>query len=190
MTKPPTKYERTAEEQRAIEAAHARDKALPRWTVEKGDDGVRVTPDHPDQALATVRLMEAIGTDSQGFYVGIANQIAQATGADEGEINFMWETVKGLKPQDEAEAMLATQMAAIHLATMTYARRLQKAEFLPQSDHAGRTLNRLARTFTTQMETLKRYRRGGEQKVTVEHVHVHDGGQAIVGSVTKGGDGA
>jgi hypothetical protein len=27
-------------------------------------------------------------------------------------------------------------------------------------------------------------RRGGEQKVTVEHVHVYPGGQAIVGSVT------
>jgi len=34
----------------------------------------------------------------------------------------------------------------------------------------------------------KRYRTGGEQKVTVEHVHVHEGGQAIVGSVTGGGE--
>ena len=33
-------------------------------------------------------------------------------------------------------------------------------------------------------------RRGGEQKMVVEHVHVHDGGQAIVGSVTRGSGGA
>jgi hypothetical protein len=35
-----------------------------------------------------------------------------------------------------------------------------------------------------QMEALKRYRTGGEQKVTVQHVSVSEGGQAIVGNVT------
>jgi hypothetical protein len=41
-----------------------------------------------------------------------------------------------------------------------------------------------------QMEALKRYRTGGQQKVTVEHVTVNDGGQAIVGAVTHGGGGS
>jgi hypothetical protein len=35
------------------------------------------------------------------------------------------------------------------------------------------------------MEALKRYRSGGEQKVTVQHVSVSEGGQAIVGNVTQ-----
>ena len=35
-----------------------------------------------------------------------------------------------------------------------------------------------------QVEALKRYRTGGEQKVTVQHVTVNEGGQAIVGSVS------
>jgi hypothetical protein len=35
------------------------------------------------------------------------------------------------------------------------------------------------------MEALKRYRTGGEQKVTVQHVSVSEGGQAIVGNVTQ-----
>jgi hypothetical protein len=43
--------------------------------------------------------------------------------------------------------------------------------------------NKLARTFAAQAEALKRYRSGGEQKMTVQHVHVADGGQAIVGNV-------
>jgi hypothetical protein len=34
-----------------------------------------------------------------------------------------------------------------------------------------------------QVEALQRYRGKGQQKVTVEHVHVHAGGQAIVGAV-------
>ena len=36
-----------------------------------------------------------------------------------------------------------------------------------------------------QMEALKRHRTGGEQKVTVQHVSVGEGGQAIVGNVTQ-----
>jgi hypothetical protein len=43
--------------------------------------------------------------------------------------------------------------------------------------------NKLTRTFASQVEALKRYRSGGEQKMTVQHVHVAEGGQAIVGNV-------
>jgi hypothetical protein len=35
------------------------------------------------------------------------------------------------------------------------------------------------------LEAFKRYRTGGEQKVTVQHVSVSEGGQAIVGNVTQ-----
>ena len=37
--------------------------------------------------------------------------------------------------------------------------------------------------YTAQTEALAKLRRGGEQVVRVEHVHVHPGGQAIVGNV-------
>ena len=56
--------------------------------------------------------------------------------------------------------------------------------------HAERALNKLARAFLSQMETLKRYRTGGEQKVTVQHVTVSDNAQAIVGNVSTGVAGA
>ena len=39
------------------------------------------------------------------------------------------------------------------------------------------------------METLAKVRRGGEQKVIVEHVQVMPGGQAIVGNVSHYGGG-
>jgi hypothetical protein len=56
---------------------------------------------------------------------------------------------------------------------------------IPQQNSAERAFNKLARTFAVQMEALKRYRTGGEQKVTVQHVSVNEGGQAIVGNVTR-----
>jgi hypothetical protein len=46
--------------------------------------------------------------------------------------------INGLNPQDETEAMLATQMAAVHVATMTLARRLSCVENLEQQDSAER----------------------------------------------------
>ena len=46
---------------------------------------------------------------------------------------------------------------------------------------------KLMRTFTAQMETLKRLRMGGKQTIQVQHVHVNEGGQAIVGDVKGGG---
>jgi hypothetical protein len=81
--------------------------------------------------------------------------------------------------------MLATQMAAVHDAIMTFTRRLANVENIPQQDSAERALNKLARTFAGQMEALQRYRSGGEHKVTVQQVSVSDGGQAIVGNVTQ-----
>jgi hypothetical protein len=47
--------------------------------------------------------------------------------------------------------------------------------------------NKLSRTHVTLLEALNRHRGKGHQKVTVEHVHVHNGRQAIVGNVEGGG---
>ena len=80
--------------------------------------------------------------------------------------------------------MLGAQMAAVHNATMTFARRLAHVELVAQQDSAERAFNKLARTFAAQVEALKRYRSGGEQKMTVQHVHVAEGGQAVIGNVS------
>jgi hypothetical protein len=66
---------------------------------------------------------------------------------------------------------------------MTFARRLAHVENIPQQDSAERAFNKLTRTFAAQVAALKDYRSRGEQKMTVQHVHVAEGGQAIVGNV-------
>jgi len=48
---------------------------------------------------------------------------------------------------------------------------------------------KLMRLYNQQLETLDKHRNKGRQKMTVEHVHVYKGGQAIVGEVTQGGKG-
>lgn len=100
---------------------------------------------------------------------------------------LMASLVRDLKPQDAVERMLVTQMVATHLAQMRTAAKLASAQQLNfmQTYEAG--YNRLARTFAAQMEALRKHRHGGKQTVTVQHVNVEDGGQAIVGNVSRGG---
>ncbi len=47
-----------------------------------------------------------------------------------------------------------------------------------------------AKMTAAQVAALKDYRSKGEQKITVQHVHVADGGQAIVGNVNAPSEGA
>jgi hypothetical protein len=39
------------------------------------------------------------------------------------------------------------------------------------------------------LDALNKHRGKGQQKVTVEHVHVHAGGQAVVGTIERPGGG-
>lgn len=186
-----TAYEQTPEEQEAINAFRAAQKAKKPAPNLKVTEGAQICVDHPDLGVGWLMLSQALATTSVDFLDGIISQLANAAtvgkNPDLGAINFALAVVKGIDPRDQLETMLAAQMAAIHLATMTFARRLAHVENIPQQDSAERALNKLARTFTTQMETLKRYRTGGEQKVTVHHVTVNEGGQAIVGTVERSG---
>ena len=95
--------------------------------------------------------------------------------------------LQGIKPQDEIEAMLAVQMIGVHNMAMDAMKTVMISDQHPEAkDRNTNRTSKLLRTFTAQMEALKRYRTGGQQKMIVEHVHVHQGGQAIVGSVTQG----
>ncbi len=190
-------YELTPQERTAVEAMLARRRELPvapRVRVSHKADGVlELAFEHKDLRTAEILLMGATGTVYGNFFDGLLRQLGNAAmqngKVNEGDLNFMLDVIKGIAPQDQIESMLAAQMAAVHVATMTFARRLAHVDNIPQQDSAERAFNKLARTFTAQVEALRRHRTGGEQKVTVEHVTVNEGGQAIVGSVTSGGRG-
>ena len=161
----------------------------PGLKVSKRGNVHSVGTDHPNDTIGRVLLMEALGTTDWNFLNGFLEQLlntsSQGGEASEQRVNFMLSVIKGIKPRDQVEAMLAAQMAAVHVSTMTFARRLAHVDNIPQKDSAERAFNKLARTFASQMEALRRYRTGGEQKVTVQHVTVGEGGQAIVGNVTQ-----
>lgn len=95
------------------------------------------------------------------------------------------------KPKDVLEGMLASQMVGTHNAAMECLRRAQLANQTPE----GRDLNlkngvKLMGLFTRQAEAFDKHRNRGQQRITVEHVTVNAGGQAIVGGVSVGDGGS
>ncbi len=95
-----------------------------------------------------------------------------------------------LKPHDGFEGILITQMVLVHKQAINQLSLANLDGNRGRTDLQESLLNRytkLMRLYTQQMEALDKHRRGGKQTVSVEHVHVHQGGQAIVGNVIQGG---
>jgi hypothetical protein len=99
-------------------------------------------------------------------------------------------SVMGIQPKGELEGMLAAQLVASHNATTEcYRRAALAASHQKAQEYHLNQANKLSRTFVSLLEALNKHRGKGQQKVTVEHVHVHQGGQAIVGHVEQPGGG-
>jgi hypothetical protein len=90
----------------------------------------------------------------------------------------------GIAPKDELEGMIAAQLLAAHNAAMECYRRAMLSEqtFEGRRENLSQA-NKLSRTYALLLDALNRHRGKGQQKVTVEHVHVNAGGQAVVGVV-------
>lgn len=161
----------------------------PRIKASEGKAGFALSIEMTTQTA----LAGLFGSKEPAFGLGLASQIFGATlqngRADQFTLDFMTAFITTMKPRDELEAMMLAQMGTVHLAAMSFAARLRNAETLPQQEAAERAYTKLTRTFAAQMEALKRYRSNGEQKMTVEHVTVNAGGQAIVGNVLREGSG-
>jgi len=95
-----------------------------------------------------------------------------------------------IAPSGALEGMLAAQLVAAHMATMDCYAHLTKTGERPTHEYHLNQVNKLSRTYVALLDALNRHQgKTGQQKVTVEHVHVHQGGQAIVGHVEQPGGG-
>jgi hypothetical protein len=143
----------------------------------------------PDSIYDRAILAESIGTSDIVFLKQILVQLQDAISAtpvaNVPGTNFLLSVIQDIEPRDQIEAMHAAQLAVIHVAAMSYARRLCRTDYIPDADGVVNILTKLNRTFALQMQALKSYRTRGEQKITVHHVSVNEGGQAIVGNVTQ-----
>lgn len=94
------------------------------------------------------------------------------------------EIIQSFDPKNNEELMLATQMATIHQTQQ----RVSMYMFNSDLDPIGMMLytnmiTKLSNTFIQQLNAMQKLKGNNQQKVTIEHVHVHNGGQAVVGAV-------
>ena len=142
------------------------------------------------------RLKNAFGTASSAFVAASLQQLIAAarlpnSGICEIAVNASLAFIEGAKPRDEIECALVIQMACTHSAAMAVLNRLGGAAGDRTVAAMASAAARLLRAYATQVEALRRLRNGGSQTVRVEHVHVNEGGQALIGNVRRGvgGDG-
>jgi hypothetical protein len=142
---------------------------------------------------------KATGVSAKDVAIALAVQAAAIPVAGDAEgdpekirelVSAAVETLEQIKPEGALQSMLAVQMIGVHNTAIKFLMRAtDKDQSFEGADANVQRATRLMRLFNDQLEALASLRgKTSEQKVTVEHVHVYEGGQAIVGSVTKTGD--
>jgi hypothetical protein len=160
-------------------------------------------PDKSEKAKDVFRVV--CGSASRPFNTHLLLAAASAAWHPKGEphegqqqtVDAVIIAMTAFRPADEIEGMIAAQAVAMHHASMEWSRRAMIPDqgFEPAREYRKAAAN-ASRAFVELLSALDRKRgKGGQQKVTVEHVHVHAGGKAIVGTVetgspTGGGGGA
>lgn len=154
-----------------------------------------VVANDPDDLKGTLKNIG--GSRSDHWNNILANQTVQALwlkhsdpATRDKQYSATVAALVGIGPKDELEGMMAAQLIAAHNAAMECYRRAMIGEqtFEGRRENLAQA-NKLSRTYATLLEALNRHRGNAQQKVTVEHVHVHSGGQAVVGVVEQAGGG-
>ncbi|HUT53072.1 MAG TPA: hypothetical protein VM658_06750 [bacterium] len=163
----------------------------PQYTTEGEKDGklqnIAISPEKPQ--LDYAKFILAFGTVHDPTHTLFLNQATNSFPAPIkliDRVNITAALMYGIAPNNEVEAMLGLQMVATHNLAMELLGRAMRSQNRDATCDDINMATKLLRTYTAQMEGLNRNRgKSPSQKVTVEHVHVNEGGQAIVGNVER-----
>lgn len=134
-----------------------------------------------DEKNVKSAFKKAAGTTNIRIGGQILSKVAYGMSAEthETRLNEVSTLLPALRPQDETEALLLGQFLALHDSGMKC---LRYANLPDQNFYHEERLfvlaNKLLNTANQTMQTLLKYRSGGQQ--TVQVIHVHNEGQAIV----------
>jgi hypothetical protein len=138
-----------------------------------------VVANDPDDVKGALKFIG--GSQSDKWNNVLANQAFQTLwlknsdkAARDQQYSATVAALVGIGPRDELEGMLAAQLLASHNAAMECYRRAMIGEqtFEGRRENLSQA-NKLSRTYAVLLDALNRHRGKGQQKVTVEHVHVH-----------------
>lgn len=144
-------------------------------------DGALIPKDVAEEKHLEYASQKVFGTERLNVLVEILVSAASAIpGFSEVMArNLIFSTLQDLEPKDLIEDKLCTSEAVLFRTAMTCLKRAEKEDRMPQAEYFMKNAIKLLRLHNETVEALSRYRRGGEQKMVVQHVNVN-GGQAAV----------
>lgn len=159
---------------------------------DNGKGGAVIKVRSPEERAELMKKFRKItGTTTESGAERVISQMLsmQAWFKDETEekrVTAAADLIAEFQPSNPTEALLAVQMFGVHeAATLLLKRATVEGQTFEGTDANVLRATRLMRLFNEQVELMAKLKgRPSQQKVTVEHVHVHQGGQAIVGAVS------
>jgi hypothetical protein len=149
----------------------------------------------PDLESHRKRLREAFGnTMSDEFVDVLLGKLAEALrpgpfdALEEATMNAALAIIHSMQPQSELQALLAVQIIATGFSGLRLLRQSQQQMTEDFIDVYGNYAIKLLRLQNDMIQTFDRYRRGNKQTVEVRHVHIHSGGQGVVGIINPPDD--
>lgn len=94
--------------------------------------------------------------------------------------------LSSLNATDGLQQMLVAQMISIHRLQQMSMANANGSDHLENKQYFTNSAIKLANCFTQQANLLARLQGHGIQKIVVERVDVHQGGQAVVGNINSG----
>ena len=149
-------------------------------------------PEHINRELRNETLLSITGSDDWGYQMIFLTQMSRAFRGTLPEgaasMNNCIAELLALQQRDFIESKLCRKIIVLDVLLMNAARSAPNSKYICQTNCNTNTLAKLSRLQNETIEALTRYRRKGEQKVTVQHVNVSNGGQAVVtGQMSTGG---
>src|SRR5215510_8386588 len=170
--------------------AQARTKQLPSTRTEIGAGGELIDRESVGSHLFdTVAHPDYVTAEASRDRLGLANQA--------GSLSLALDAADTIQAQDSLEKMLVHELAVIHAGMMKATARMNEeldaaGVIDPNKREAANVracrlagaISRMSATYQQGLLTLQRKRTGGNQQVTVKHIHqqvnVTQGGQAVV----------
>ena len=178
--------------------AQARTKQLPSTRTEIGAGGELI-----DREKVGSHLVDTVAHPD--YVTAEASRDRLALASQAGSLGLALDAADTIQAQDSLEKMLVHQMAVLHCGMMRATARMNEeldaaGVIDPNKREAANVracrlagaISRMSATYQQGLLTLQRKRTGGNQQVTVKHIHqqvnVTEGGQAVVAgdTVTRG----
>lgn len=133
------------------------------------------------------KLGKISGSNSRTFaelLLGQAIAACQGVSQDLNPGRAMADALMELQAQDPLESALMSQALSVHFQAMQMMARSDTAQSPEIREQWLRLTTKLMTLFARQLEAISKYQRKGQQHMTIHHMNLEPGSNAVLGSVT------